>query len=221
MCVSVGQGPFSKKKMMISWLGMELRVEGPCVQGLKGGRALPGKSLKQRLTRQGRGLVLEYSRFSSMMMFLSNSLAHYSASETTASWASASELPPYVWCVNALLQKFTVLTQDLLNVERKSHCTPETLFSSSWVTVEIFPSCPPVLKGAKNNIYPQRRGVPWASIRLDSALMWQALSPFLLGWSPGACFKPHLFPCPQSHLLRARRVNSVRARVSVSDHAWH
>lgn len=64
---------------------MELRVEGACVQGLKGGSALPGKNLKQRLAQQGRGLVLEYSRFSSMMMLLSNSLAHYSASETTAS----------------------------------------------------------------------------------------------------------------------------------------
>lgn len=160
MCVSVGQGPFSKKKMRTSWLGMELRVEGACVQGLKGGSALPGKSLKQRLTRQGRGLVLEYSRFSSMMMLLSNSLAHYSASETTASWASASELPPYVWCVNSLLQKFAVLTQDLLNVERKSHCTPETLFSSSWVTVEIFPFCLSVLRGAKNNIHPQKTQSP-------------------------------------------------------------
>lgn len=67
----------------------------------------------------------------------------------------------------------------------------------------------------------KRRRVPWASIRLDSALTRQALSPFLLGWSPGACFRPHLFPCPQSHLLRARRVNCVRARVSASDHAWH
>lgn len=197
--------------------------------GWKGRRDLPGKSRKQGLGQQGRGTGTWCSRFSSTMMFLSNSLGYYNVSKATAKWSPVSELPPISdenqMPLDCELSVIKVCSIDIHLVECGKIVSFHTCDALQLQLGHCwgFPSlslCPERTQGQHITTKTQS-SLSFHSPGLSSRLLDGLCLHSCVATSPVACFKPGLSPWAQSHLLRAWRVNCVRAWLWAADHARH